>query len=122
MYEGQRAIFDRAQRREAVYEAQRYVYDQIPVIVLAYPKSLQAYRGDRFTGWTPAPGKNGYLLPSYNYNSLVTVRPVAASSGGSPSSSPPGLPAWVWIAAAGAVVAIAGVTIARGRRDREAEA
>jgi peptide/nickel transport system substrate-binding protein len=122
MYEDQREIFDRAQRREAVYEAQRYVYDQLPVVVLAYPKSLQAYRSDRFTDWTPAPGPNGYLLPSYNYNSLVTVRPVAASAGGSSSSSSPGLPAWIWIAAVAAVVGIVALSIARGRRDREAEA
>jgi peptide/nickel transport system substrate-binding protein len=122
MYEAQRAIFDREQRREAVYEAQRYIYDQLPAIVLAYPKWLQAYRSDRFTGWTPAPGDEGYLLPSYNYNSLVTVRPVAAEQGGSTSSSSPGLPAWVWVVGVAAVVGVVGVTMLRGRRDREEEA
>ncbi len=120
MYEQQRGIFDREQRREAVFEAQQYIYDQIPGLVLAYPKTLQAYRSDRFTNWTPAPGANGYLLPSYNYNSLVTVRPVGSSAGGSPSS--PGFPAWLWIGTLGAIVAISLLTIVRGRRAREREA
>jgi peptide/nickel transport system substrate-binding protein len=124
MYEEQREIFDREQRRQAVFIAQRYLYEQIPGIVLAYPKSLQAYRSDRFTGWTPAPGEDGYLLPAYNYESLVTVRPVTAGPDGAPAPAPssPGFPAWVWVAAVGAVLAVIAVTVARGRRDRELEA
>lgn len=126
MYEEQRAIFDREERRDAIYEAQRYIYEQIPVVVLAYPKSLQAYRSDRFTGWTPAPGANGYLLPSYNYNSLVSVRPVVApsadpGSGGTTAPASPGLPAWVWIAGVAGVVAIVLVVVVRGRREEDLE-
>jgi peptide/nickel transport system substrate-binding protein len=122
MYEEQRGIFDRDARRDAVFEAERYVYEQVPVVVLAYPKTLQAYRGDRFTGWTPAPGDNGYLLPSYNYHSLVTVRPVTTSSGAPPAATSPGFPVWVWGAAIAVVVALIAVSVVRGRRDREAEA
>jgi peptide/nickel transport system substrate-binding protein len=113
MYQDQRAIFDRAERKQKVDEMQRYIYDQIPAIVLAYPKWLEAFRTDRFTGWTPSPGRNGYLLPTYNYNSVVTVRPVAGSS---TSAASPGLPAWVWIAGALLVAAIAAATVTRGRR------
>lgn len=129
MYEEQRAIFDREERRDAIYEAQRYIYEQLPVVVLAYPKTLQAFRSDRFTGWTPAPGPNGYLLPSYNYNSLVSVRPVVAASpgstaagGGSTPPSSPGLPAWIWVAGVGAIAAIVVVVVVRGRREEDAEA
>ncbi len=65
-----------AQKRlDVVQEAQRYLYDHIPGIVLAYPGWLQAYRNDRFTGWVPAPGAHGYLLPGYNYDSLVSSAP-----------------------------------------------
>jgi peptide/nickel transport system substrate-binding protein len=118
LYETQRAIFDREERREVVYEAQRYVYEELPVVVLAYPSSLQAYRNDRFTDWTPAPGENGYLLPGYNYNSLLTVRPVE----GAPGASSPGLPAGMWIAGV-AVLAILGVRLlTRGRREPDLEA
>ena len=34
-----------------------------PSVVLAYPGWLQAYRSDRFAGWVPAPGADGYLMP-----------------------------------------------------------
>jgi len=118
LYEKQRSIFDREQRREAVFDAERYLYDAIPGVVLAYPSWLEAYRTDRFTDWTPAPGDNGYLLPVYNYHSLLTVRPVEGAS----EASSPGLPAWIWIAAA-AVVILVGFRLARrGRKERDEEA
>jgi peptide/nickel transport system substrate-binding protein len=94
LYQEQRTIMDRDQRLEVVQEAQRYLYDQLPGIVLAYPGWLQAYRTDRFTGYVPAPGPDGYLLPGYNYDSYVELRPVAVASGTTPA--PVGPPPWVW--------------------------
>jgi peptide/nickel transport system substrate-binding protein len=119
MYEQQRTMFDRQERRDFVNQMQQYVYDALPGIVLAYPKWLEAYRTDRFTGWTPAPGPDGYLLPVYGYDTLVTVRPVAGASA-TPSS--PGLPAWIWIAGIGVIALVIVITMRRGRRLREAEA
>jgi peptide/nickel transport system substrate-binding protein len=115
LYEEQRETFDREARQEIVFEAQRRVYEQIPGVVLAYPGSLQAYRNDRFTGWVPNPGDDGYLLPGYNYDSLVSLRAVddsvAATSGGSS-----GIPGWIWLV--GGVVVVAGIVVLsrRGRR------
>jgi peptide/nickel transport system substrate-binding protein len=114
LYEEQRSIFDRAERQEVVFEAQRRVYEQMPGVVLAYPGWLQAYRNDRFEGWVPAPGANGYLLPGYNYDSVVELRPVSASAGGSAPST--GVPGWIWLVAVGAVVVLVVVMIRRGRR------
>lgn len=115
LYEEQRSVFDRDARQEVVFEAQRRAYEQIPSVVLAYPGWLQAYRSDRFTGWVPAPGAGGYLLPGYNYDSLVELQPVsesvASSSGGSS-----GIPGWLWLAAAVGIVALIVVLSRRGRR------
>ena len=61
-------------------EAQQYEYDQVPGVVLAYPNWLEAYRNDQFTGWIPSPGPQGYLLATYNYDTLLAVKPVAGSS------------------------------------------
>ncbi len=113
MYDQQTSIFDREQRRQKIYEMQRYIYDQIPAIVLAYPKWLEAYRTDRFTGWTPAPGADGYLLPTYNYDSVVTVHPVA---GATTEASSPGLPAWAWIVGLAVIVLLVIAVVLRGRR------
>ena len=115
LYEEQRTVFDRAARQELVFEAQRRAYEQIPSVVLAYPGWLQAYRDDRFTGWVPAPGTDGYLMPGYNYDSLVALRSVdstvAASSGGSS-----GIQGWVWLVAGVGIVAMIVMVTRRGRR------
>ena len=117
LYEEQRGIMDRGERLAVVQEAQRYIYDQIPVIPLAYPGWLQAYRTDRFENWQPSPGQNGYLLPSYNYQSLLKIRPVAGSTGATTN----GLPAWSWVVAIVAIAAVAVVLVFRGRGRRRAE-
>ncbi len=120
LYEEQRGIMDRDARREVVFEAQQYLYDNVPGIALAYPSWLQAYRNDRFTGWIPAPGESGYLIPGYNYDGLVAVRPVTeeeAAQAGTTSSTGGGVPSWVWIAIV--AVAVAAV-VAIGVRSRRA--
>ena len=118
LYEQTTTIFDRGERRDVVFEAQQYVYDALPGVVLAYPSWLEAYRTDRFTDWTPAPGEDGYLLPTYNYNSLLTVRPVAGAS----EASSPGLPAWIWIAGVGVIGVVVWRVSTRGRREQDLEA
>jgi peptide/nickel transport system substrate-binding protein len=114
LYEEQRSILDREQRREVVYEAQRRLYDQLPGLVLAYPGSVQAYRTDRFEGWIPAPAPDGYLVFGYGPWSYLNLRPVGADAAVTQSS---GLPAGVWIGALAAVVIIAGIVLV-GRRRR----
>lgn len=115
LYEEQRTVFDRTARQEVVFEAQRRAYEQVPSVVLAYPGWLQAYRSDRFSGWVPAPGADGYLLPGYNYDSLVELRPVSESVAGSSGGSG-GIPGWIWLAAGVGVVAAIVVLSRRGRR------
>ncbi|MGZ8615011.1 MAG: ABC transporter substrate-binding protein, partial [Actinomycetota bacterium] len=117
LYEEQGNVFDREERQEVVFEAQRRAYEQAPSVVLAYPGWLQAYRDDRFTGWVPAPGAGGYLLPGYNYDSLVELRPVDDTVAGS-SGGAGGLPGWAWLAAA---VVTAGLIVSTSRRTRRRE-
>lgn len=113
LYEQQYSQMDRDERLATVQAAQQRVYDEVPVVVLAYPNWVEAYRSDRFTGWVPAPGVDGYLMPTYNYDSVVAIRPVTAASG-TPSS--PGVPGWIWGAAAGIGVLAIGAVVLRGRR------
>jgi len=82
--------------------------------VLAYPGWVQAYRNDRFEGWVSAPGPNGYLMPGYNYDSLVAVHPVATSTGS--SSDPSGVPGWLWLVIIGAIAGGTILLVRRGRR------
>jgi peptide/nickel transport system substrate-binding protein len=112
LYEEQHTMMDQTARQSVVQEAQQYEYEQVPGVVLAYPNWLEAYRTDRFTGWVGAPGPQGYLLPTYNYDSLVSLRPIEGSSAGGST----GLPGWLWVVAALAVVGVVVVVVARGRR------
>jgi peptide/nickel transport system substrate-binding protein len=113
LYEEQRRTIDQTARLKIVQEAQRRLYEQVPGVVLAYPGWLEAYRNDRFTGWTPAPGPHGYLMPGYNYESLLTVHPVSASGANTGSS---GIPAWVLLVVVIAIVALSWALVRRGRR------
>ncbi len=112
LYEQQRGEMDQSARQAIVQQAQQVAYNDIPSVVLAYPNWLEAYRNDRFTGWTPAPGPQGYLLPTYNYETLLTVRPVEGLRTGASTS----LSGWVWLIAIAVVTAIVVVTVRRGRR------
>ncbi len=114
LYERQRGILNRDERLKVVQEAQQYLYDQVPGVVLAYPGWIQAYRSDRFEGWIPAPGDHGYITPTYNYDSFVSVHPVASSTSSSTGSS--SVPGWLWLVAIAAIAAGAIVFVRRGRR------
>ena len=118
LYEQQRSMMDQTQRQQIVLEAQQYEYDQVPGVVLAYPNWLEAYRNDQFTGWIPSPGPQGYLLATYNYDTLLAVKPVAGSSNSGSTS----VPGWVWAVAAVAVVGIVVLVVRRGRRTEPDEA
>ena len=118
LYEQQRSMMDQNARQVVVKEAQQVAYDDIPGVVLAYPNWLEAYRNDRFTGWTPSPGANGYLLPTYNYTTFLTVKPIeGVQTGGSTS-----VPGWVWLVAIAAIIAIVFVVARRARRIEPDEA
>ena len=130
----QATTLDQTERQASVHAAQRYVYEQVPAIALAYPNALVAYRTDLVSNLTPVPANSGYLTPSYSYTSMVTATPVdtnpagdaaeepSESSGGSndsatseaSSASSSGLPVWIWIALAAVIAAmIFGVVIRR---------
>ena len=63
-------------------------------------------------GWTPSPGPNGYLLPTYNYDTLLSAKPVEGSTMNRSSSACRGGSGLVGIVIAAIVV----VVVRRGRR------
>jgi peptide/nickel transport system substrate-binding protein len=114
LYNEQHTEMNQTKRQALVKEAQQYEYDQVPGVVLAYPNWLEAYRTDRFTGWVGQPGADGYLLPTYNYDTWLYLHPIGETS----SSSSSGIPGWVWLVAA---VVIAGIVVMVMRRGRKIE-
>jgi len=122
LYEEQRTILDPAERQKVVFEAQQYIYDQVPVIALVYPNTIQAFRNDRVTDLTPIPSPNGYITPNYSSLPFLDAQPASTTSGGGSSSgSDTGLPVWIWAVVALVVVgAVAGYYVRRrGAEDTE---
>jgi peptide/nickel transport system substrate-binding protein len=118
MYEQQRTIFDRSDRKVFIDKMQQYLYDKIPEIVTVYPFYLQAYRTDRFTGYVPTPQNGGALLFGWGPYSYINMRPVSANT--TASSGEGGMSAAVWVGIAAAVILIAvGLVIFRRRRVEE---
>jgi peptide/nickel transport system substrate-binding protein len=102
LYDKQSHQTDEAARAETVKQMEKLIYDDAPYVVLAYYGDLQAYRSDRFTGFTSQPPPDGVLLFQQGVQSYLSVRPVTAkdttnnngkkkASGKEPSTSNSGL-------------------------------
>ena len=76
---------DRERRQEIVHEMLTIFYEEAPYTVLYYSPDLQAYRTDRFEGWTRQPAEIGPVLfsnTSPTYAQLVPVSDDDAGGGG----------------------------------------
>ena len=118
LYQEQHTMMDQTQRQAIVKKAQQYEYDQVPGVVLAYPNWLEAYRTDRFTGWVGQPGPGGYVLPTYNYDTWLSLHPTGETTSSGSSS----VPGWVWLVVVLAIVGIVLVVMRRGRKIEPDEA
>jgi peptide/nickel transport system substrate-binding protein len=105
---------DTAHRRDLVDAMQKVLYRDDPYIVLWYNVNLQAFRTDRWAGYTMAPAGDGAPFWNQLRSSYISLRPVSAAE---PAPEPSR--AWVWGIVAG-VVAIAAVGFAVLRRRPQA--
>jgi len=78
LYAQQKEQIEPAERAGTVKEMQRILYEQAPYVVTFYYDNLEAYRSDRFTGFTPQPEPDGSLLFQYGTHSYRSIRPVTA--------------------------------------------
>ncbi|MGH2788800.1 MAG: ABC transporter substrate-binding protein [Actinomycetota bacterium] len=119
MYLDQKTQLDIDQRVEMIQEMQRIAYEANPYVIFFYDNQFEAYRTDRFTGWTPTPasidvGQVAFNSSNSTYLNLKPVGDEAASDGGGGTSP------IVWIAVGGGVAAlIAGVVLFERRGSEE---
>lgn len=116
LFAQQHTTFDRSARKAIVDQMQQLVYDQVPVIVIAYPNAIEAYRNDHVTGLGVVPQPDGYILPQYSADALLSGHPPAGDVGVDTS---PGLPTWVWLLGALVLIAVVGFFVIRGRRSED---
>ena len=82
LYEDQKVELDPERRREIVHEMLKIFYREAGYVVLYFSPDLQAYRTDRFEGWTRQPADIGPVLFSNSSPSYVQLEPVTAASDG----------------------------------------
>ncbi len=75
LYARQLAEFDHARRVELVEQMQRRFYEQATGLILFYPNSLEAYRSDRFAGFTLQPADGGVITAQQGYWGYYRARP-----------------------------------------------
>lgn len=113
LFAQQQTTFDPKARKAIVDQMQQLVYDQVPVIVVAYPNAIEAYRNDHVTITGRVPQPDGYILPQYSVDVLLAAHP---ATGDVAADASPGLPLWAWGLALVVVVALVVYFVRRGRR------
>ncbi len=85
MYEDQLKAPTAEARKAILAEMQNLIYDQAVYDILYYDANTEAYRTDRFAGWTNQPEANG--VPFFTYSTLQYTMLTDASLAPSPAPS-----------------------------------
>jgi len=81
MYEEQKTQLDLDQRADTIKEMQAIAYQASPYVILFYDNSLEAYRTDKWTGWTRQPEGTGSVLFNFGPYTYENLEPVSAEGG-----------------------------------------
>jgi peptide/nickel transport system substrate-binding protein len=106
LYNQQLAEFDAAKRVDLVKQAQARFYDQAAGLILFYQNSLEAYRTDRYSGFTLQPETDGVVVAQQGYWGYLGAQPTEAAVSGSSGTDYTGV-AWVL----GGVAVLVGVVV-----------
>ncbi|MFD2757398.1 ABC transporter substrate-binding protein [Gulosibacter faecalis] len=116
LYDQQRVELDEDARVDLVHQMLAMNYTSSVQVALYYPNQLEAYRSDRFEGFTTMPTENGIIANQSGYWGFQSVTPVG--EGGSSGASQTGL----WIVIGGiVVVAVIVVIVVVSRRKKSAD-
>ncbi len=85
MYDDQLAAPTAEARKAILAEMQNLIYDQAVYDILYYDANTDAYRTDRFAGWTNQPEANG--VPFFTYSTLQYTKLTDAAAVPSPAPS-----------------------------------
>jgi peptide/nickel transport system substrate-binding protein len=105
LYAQQNQELDRATRVDIVHQMLRLFFEESTYAVLFEDADLQAYRTDRFTGWTRQPAETGPVIFSNSSPTYFLLQPIEGGTGGGDG----GMGTGVLIALIGGGVAILGV-------------
>jgi peptide/nickel transport system substrate-binding protein len=119
LYQEQKVELDPTKRREIVHQMLTMFYEAAPYAVLFQDADTQAYRTDRFTGWTQQPAGTGPVLFTNTSPTYVNLKLVAGAGDGGGGGISTGL--LIAIIAAAVVLVGGGVGFALSRRGSREE-
>ncbi len=117
-YKQQLAETDDAKRAGFIKQAQARFHSQLPTIVLDYPNALEAYRSDKFSGFTTQPQPKGAILEQSGYWGVYGATPVGTANASDSGSGNTVL--WIVLGAV-VVVILVGGGVLLGRRGKSAD-
>lgn len=117
-FKAQHTELDTAKRATLIKQAFTTLYKASVSDVLFYKKNLEAYRSDRFGGFTKQPAGTGSIMEQNGYWGYYSATPASASSSDSDSG---GFPAWATVLIIVLVVAAAGGAVVARRRGTAAD-
>lgn len=120
LYDQQRAELDEPKRQEIVHDMLALNYTDTAQIATWYANSLEAYRSDRFTGFTLQPKDGGIIASQAGYWGFLTMEPVDAASADGGDGPPTGLIV-VGVIVGVAVIGIVVFLLLRRRRSADIE-
>jgi peptide/nickel transport system substrate-binding protein len=114
MYEEQKTQLDLDERAATIKEMQRIAYEQNPYVVFYYDNQFEAWRTDKFEGWTMTPtnADPGQVAFTVSNSTYLNLQPLSAGGEGGAGSSDGGTSPLLYVGLGiVAIAAIAGIVL-----------
>jgi peptide/nickel transport system substrate-binding protein len=121
MYQEQKTQLDLEERAATIKEMQRIAYEENPYVILYYDNQPEAWRTDRFEGWTKTPTNTGSGQVAYAFSNetYLNLRPLSSGGGtGDEGGTSPLLFVGLGVVAVAAVAGIVAFLRRRSAEDR----
>ena len=82
MYQEQKKQLDLGERAATIKEMQRIAYEANPYVIFYYDNQTEAWRTDKFEGWTKTPTNTGSGQVAYSFSNATYMNLRPLSSGG----------------------------------------
>ena len=106
LYSEQNVELDHAKRLDIVHRMLTLFHDNASYFVYALTPDLEAYRTDRFTGWTKQPAAVGPVIFANTSPTYFNLQPTASAGGGSGGVSTAGIVGIVIVVLGGIVLIV----------------
>jgi peptide/nickel transport system substrate-binding protein len=115
-----------AEYRDKIFQMQKVLSDDLPILIYSFPKSVSAYRTDKFEGWVVPAVSDDTIQGVLNWWTLQNLHPkttpeTTTQTTTQPTAAGAATPDWAWWVTGvviAAVVIIAAAAVSRRRKPR----